>query len=285
MNTVFKKAERKQAKLKLGLTGASGLGKTYSALAIASGMSDKIALVDTEAGSASLYSHIFDFDTHTINPDYTIPKYLDAIKAAEEAGFEVLIIDSISHGWAGDGGLLAKKEALDLKDSKGKFSNWGAITKEQESFKSAILHCKMHLICTMRSKQEYALQMNDKGKMEPVKMGLAPIQRDGIEYEFTSILDMRAKGFAIATKDRTGLFNNEYFTPSADTGKSLMTWLMEGKAPLDNMLQKTLELQKAKNITNETLKQIAMSFKIESLKTATPEILLDLNAYIQSNFP
>jgi hypothetical protein len=224
----FKKAERRQAKLKLSLTGPSGSGKTMSALFLASGIGKKIAVVDTENGSASLYADRFDFDTVVITPPYTIAKYVDAIQSAQALGYDVLIIDSISHAWAGDGGLLAKKESLDARGGNS-FTNWGGISKEHEQFKAMLLNCNVHLICTMRSKQDYVLELNDKGKTAPRKVGLAPIQRDGMEYEFTTVFDIAMDHSAQVSKDRTGLFDGQIFKLSRDTGENLMKWLSEAK--------------------------------------------------------
>lgn len=224
----FKKAERKQAKLKLAMTGPSGSGKTMSSLLMASGMGKKIALVDTENGSASLYSDRFSFDVLELDAPYTIAKYTEAIKAAQAAGYEVLVIDSITHAWAGDGGLLAKKEALDARGGNS-YTNWAGITKEHEAFKAALLNADIHLIVTMRSKQDYVLEVNDRGKSAPKKVGLAPIQRDGMEYEFTTVFDVAMDHNAVASKDRTGLFDGQIHKIDESTGKRLMTWLSGGK--------------------------------------------------------
>lgn len=226
--TAFKKAERKQSKLKIALTGPSGSGKTYSALEMASGMGKKIALIDTENGSAALYSDRFEFDTLEIEPPYTVPKYIDAIKAAVAAGYEVCVIDSLTHAWAGEGGLLAKKESLDQRGGNS-YTNWAGITKEHEAFKAILLNSDIHLICTMRSKQDYVLEVNEKGKSSPRKVGLAPIQRDGMEYEFTTVFDIAMDHHALASKDRTGLFDGQIAKISKTTGETLMKWLAGGK--------------------------------------------------------
>ena len=233
----FKKAERKQARPKLAITGPSGSGKTFSALLIAAGMGKKIAVIDTENGSASLYADVekgalkgIEFDTLEIAPPYTIDKYVLAIQAAEEASYDVLIVDSISHAWAGEGGLLSKKEALDQRGGNS-YTNWAGITKEHEIFKSRILAADVAMICTMRSKQDYVLETNDKGKSAPKKVGMAPIQRDGMEYEFTVVLDLAMDHNAQASKDRTGLFDGKIFKPSKETGKAIMEWL-KGGVPL-----------------------------------------------------
>lgn len=250
--TVFKKAERKQAKLKLAITGPSGSGKTYSALLIATGLGAKIAVMDTENKSAALYSDKFAFDILEIDPPYTVQKYMEGIRAAESAGYDVLMIDSISHAWAGDGGLLSKKEALDNRGGNS-FSNWATITKEQEQFKALLLNTNVHLICTMRSKQDYVLEMNDKGKTSPRKVGLAPIQRDGMEYEFTTVFDMAMDHNAAVSKDRTGLFDKQIFVPSEKTGQTLLAWLHAGK----------LEVAAPKQVVPEAMETLNLSLESE----------------------
>jgi hypothetical protein len=243
--SAFRRAERRQVKLKIAETGPSGSGKTYSALLMAQGIIEemaargqkgKIAVVDTESKSASLYADQkngplagIDFDVLEIESPYTIAKYLHAIDQAEREGYAVLIIDSISHAWAGDGGLLSKKEALDSRGGNS-YTNWAGITKEHEVFKAKLLACKIHLIVTMRSKQDYVLEVNDKGKQAPKKVGMAPIQRDGMEYEFTSVFDLAMDHNAVASKDRTSLFDGQIFKPTRATGHALMKWLLEGKA-------------------------------------------------------
>ena len=233
--TQFTRAQRTQARLKIALTGPSGSGKTFSGLIIATGIGKRIAVVDTENGSASLYADMdkgplagISFDTLEITPPYTMPKYLEAIEAAEKGGYDVLIIDSISHAWAGEGGLLDKKTALDARGGNS-YTNWATITPEQERFKARILQADMHIICTMRSKQDYVLELNEKGKQAPRKVGLAPIQRDGMEYEFTTVLDLAMDHNAAASKDRTGLFDGQLFKPTKETGAKIMKWLKAGK--------------------------------------------------------
>jgi hypothetical protein len=233
MGLAFKKAEKKQAKLRLALTGPSGAGKTFSGLLIASGMGKRIAVIDTENRSAAKYAGepgIPDFDVVEIEPPYTVQKYTEAMKAAIEAGYEVLLIDSISHAWAGEGGLLQKKEALDVRGGNS-YTNWAPVTKEHEQFKSALLNCPIHLIVTMRSKQDYVLETNDKGKSAPRKVGLAPIQRDGMEYEFDLVLDVAMDHNASVSKSRLRSFDGRLFTPDKKTGHELLAWLNAGAAP------------------------------------------------------
>lgn len=235
MPAEFKPATRKQVKLKLAITGPSGSGKTMSSLLIAFGIGKKVALVDTENQSASLYADMKEgplaglaFDTLDIHPPYTIAKYVAAIEAAEKAGYDVLVIDSISHAWAGEGGLLSKKEALDQRGGN-QYTNWASITKEQEQFKARLLASVIHIICTMRSKQDYILEVNDKGKQTPKKVGMAPIQREGMDYEFTTVFDMAMDHHAIASKDRTAMWDGQVFKPGVDTGQKFMEWLKSGR--------------------------------------------------------
>ena len=193
----FQRASRKQVRPKLALTGPSGSGKTFSALLLAAGMGKRIAVIDTENGSASLYADMdkgplkgVKFDVLEINPPYTITKYNAAINAAQDEGYDVLIVDSLSHAWAGEGGLLSQKEDLDSRSGKqNQYTNWGPITKDHERFKARILNAEIILIATMRSKQDYILENKD-GKQVPKKVGMAPVQREGMEYEFTTVFDL-----------------------------------------------------------------------------------------------
>jgi len=233
----FSKAVRTQTKIKLAISGPSGSGKTFSALLIASGIGKKIAVVDAENGSASLYAGMekgplvgIEFDVLNLDPPYTIQKYIEAIESAEKTGYDVLVVDGISPEWAGEGGLLSKKEALDQHGGNS-YTNWAGITKEHEIFKARILGCDIHSIYTVRSKQDYVLELNAKGKSAPKKVGMAPIQRDGMEYEFTTVLDLAMDHNAIASKDRTNLFDGQVFKPTQMTGKKIMDWL-KGGAPI-----------------------------------------------------
>lgn len=226
--SIFQKSHRRKAKLRLALCGPSGSGKTYSALKIALGMGGRIALVDTENGSGHLYSNICDYDVAEIAPPFSIDKYIGVIKAAEQAGYDVLIIDSLSHAWAGQGGLL---EEVDKRkgSSKNSFGAWRDITPMHNQLIDTIIQSKMHIIVTMRAKTAYEIEKDEKGKATPVKKGMAPIQRDGLEYEFTVVLDLdNEKHIAQSGKDRTGLFDGKYFVPDESTGTLLMQWLEMG---------------------------------------------------------
>jgi hypothetical protein len=227
----IRKAERKKAKLRLGIAAPSGAGKTYSALLMAFGLGGKVGLIDTEHGSGDLYAHLGDYDIISIEAPYTIKKYLEAIKAFEEAGYTTIIIDSLSHAWAGDGGLLDKQGKIADSGKANGFAAWRTITPEHNALVEAMLRSPCHIIATMRAKQEYVLETNDKGKQTPRKVGMAPVQRDGMEYEFTVMLDIDMHHVATASKDRTGMFDGQYFKVSEETGKTLSAWLNTGIEP------------------------------------------------------
>jgi len=222
MNT-FHKAERKKGKLRLGIAGPAGAGKTYSALQIAFGMGGRVALIDTERGSGELYDHLGDYDVCTIEAPFEPAKFVAAIREAEKQGYETIIIDSLSHAWAGQGGLL---------DTHGKISDrggntwaaWRKVTPQHNELVDAMIQSSCHIIATMRSKMEYA-QSEDGGKKTVKKLGMAPVQREGMEYEFTVFFDLDLNHTAASSKDRTSLFDGKYFTPTPETGKILINWL------------------------------------------------------------
>lgn len=226
----FQKAERKKSKLRLALTGPSGSGKTYGALLLASGLSNKIAVIDTEQGSASLYSHLAEFDSLELEPPYTPERYRQAIKLAVDSGYEVVIIDSITHEWSGSGGCLDLLENVAKARYKGNtWAAWNEITPRHRDLIDDILHSPVHIIVTVRSKTETA-QVDVNGRKQVQKLGMKSEQRDGIEYEFTTVLDIIHDGhFATPSKDRTGLFNSATPTPlSKEVGLRLKQWLESG---------------------------------------------------------
>jgi hypothetical protein len=228
----IRKAQRMKAKLRLGIAAPSGAGKTYSALLMAFGLGGKVGLIDTEHGSGHLYAHLGDYDVIGIEAPYTVAKYIEAIKTFEDAGYSTIIIDSLSHAWAGDGGLLDKQGKIADRGTNS-FAAWRTITPEHNALVDAMLRSPCHVIATMRAKQDYVLETNDKGKQTPKKVGLAPVQREGMEYEFTVMLDVDMHHIASASKDRTSLFDGRYFKISQETGKELLAWLETGEAGPD----------------------------------------------------
>jgi hypothetical protein len=229
----FIRATRQAVKLKLAVQGPSGSGKTRGALALAQALAEggKIAVIDTENGSASLYADRFAFDTIVMHAPYETGKYETAVKAALGAGYAALVIDSISHQWDGDGGILQRKEAVDARGGN-HFSNWEPFTKEHNKFRALLLEAPIHIVSTMRSKMAYAQEQNGS-KTSIKKLGLQPIQREGFEYEFALVFDVQMDHRAAASKDRTGLFTeglHDLLDPAVP--KALLEWLKTA-APLE----------------------------------------------------
>ena len=239
----FTKATKRQARLRMALIGPSGSGKTYSALAIASAMapSGKIAVIDTERGSASKYAGIFAFDVLELDT-FAPETYASAIEAAGAAGYDVLIIDSLSHAWFGkDGALEQVDRAAKRSSSQNSFAAWREVTPHHNAMIDAILQCPCHVIVTMRAKTEYVMETNEKGKSVPRKVGLAPVQRDGLEYEFDVVADMNLENDLIVSKSRCPAMSGQVVNkPGENVAKILMAWLTDG-APQPQPEPMTLE--------------------------------------------
>lgn len=256
----FNKAERKKAKLKLNLNGASGSGKTYSALVLGSSLGKKIAVIDTENESASLYANEFNFDTLPLRPPYSPERFIGAITAAFNMGYEVLIIDSASHEWTGSGGCLEINDEAAKRFKGNTWSAWSETTPRHRRFIDAILQTDMHIITTTRAKTETAV--GEKGKI--IKLGMKAEQRDGYEYELTVSLDMLHENkFAVPTKDRTRLFNPTGEVITQETGQKLLAWLNDGRSQEEALQDSFNEALQRINSTNDiaTLGIIYAPFK------------------------
>lgn len=251
----FTKASKKQSKCRLALVGPSGSGKTFSSLRIAHGFGGRIALVDSERDSASKYAGAknpdggkFEFDhlsLESCHPD----KYIEAIKAADDAGYDVLIIDSLSHAWSGkDGALELVDRAAARSQSSNKFMAWRDVTPLHNSLIDAILRSRCHIIATMRSKTEYVLDEVERGNKTvkvPRKIGMAPIQRDGLEYEFDCVADMDLDNNLVVSKTRCpDIAKQVYKEPGKALAEVLKQWLSDGEAvrpPIDVLRDKLVE--------------------------------------------
>lgn len=243
---MFKKAEKKQSRLRLALAGPSGSGKTFGALAIAKGLGGKVAVLDTERGSASLYADMFDFDVVELGPDYTPERYIDIINAAAKEGYDTLILDSITHEWSGKGGILEIVDNVAKTEYRGNsYAAWNKATPRHQKFVDAMLASPLNIIATMRSKTVYVETEKPNGKKTIEKQGTAPQQRDGLEYEFTVVLDVAIDGhLAIASKDRTRLFTDP-FVITPEVGQRLLAWLNSGAVNPTIEQQKQYLVQKA----------------------------------------
>lgn len=228
---MFQKAIKTESKLRLAIAGPSGSGKTYSALAIGTVLGEKVAVVDTEHGSASKYADLFDFDVLEMHAPYSPNKYVTAIEAAQEAGYDVLILDSTSHAWNGAGGMLEMVEQVSKKYKGNSYAAWGEITPIYQNMIESIIAADMHVIVTMRSKQDYIL-VEKNGKQMPQKVGMAPVQRDGFEYEFDVFLDMDIENNAIVQKTRCPDLSGKVFAkPGQNIANILKEWLHGQPAP------------------------------------------------------
>lgn len=247
----LRKAQRSKAYLKLGMSAPSGGGKTLGALLIAYGLMkekypkesedalwNKIAIIDTENGSGELYVgkddiqgvnlKIGEYNAITLKAPFEADKYTSAIQLCEDSGIEVCIIDSSTHLWSGQGGLLEQQSAA-AKRSGNSYTAWRDVTPQHNRFVDKLLQTPMHIIATMRSKQEYVQEKDEKTNKTTVrKLGLEPEQRKGMEYEFTTFFEINAEHEAFGSKDRSSIFDQKTFKITPKVGQQMMEWLNTG---------------------------------------------------------
>lgn len=267
---ILQKATRKKVKIKMSLSSPTGFGKTISALLIAYGITndwDKIAVIDTENESASLYANhrlstgffIGEFQTIPLEPDYTPEKYVEAIKTCESAGIEVIIIDSVTHVWKGKGGLLEYNQSLG-----GRYQDWAKTDPRYLLWLSSILNSKCHVICTSRKKQAYEM-VTENGKTKVEKKGMEDQIRDGFDYEMTVAFEiLNDLHLSKAAKDRTGIFSDKpEFVITTVTGEAIKQWCESG---LDVKAEVSEAIEKLKNCNSldeiNTLKEILPAYVI-----------------------
>lgn len=235
MSMMFQKATKKSARLRMALIGVAGAGKTYTALSIASHLGKKIAVLDTERGSASKYSDIFEFDV--MEPETFSPKtYIDAIEAAAEAGYDVIILDSLSHAWAGkDGALELVDRASRRAQTNNNFGAWRDVTPLHNSMVDTIIGAKIHIIATMRAKTAYVQEKDPKtGRTSVRKVGMAPVQRDGLEYEFDVVADIDTENNLVIGKTRCpSIAGAVYNKAGKEVATKLKNWLSDGGSVRD----------------------------------------------------
>lgn len=229
----FKKATKAAAKLRLGLIGPAGSGKTMTALRIAAGLGGPVAVIDTERGSASLYAGERGLEFDVIELDtYGVERFIDAIRDAAAGGYATLVIDSLSHAWAGKGGILEYVDNAGKRNQGGgNFGAWRDATPRHNSLVDAILGAPLHVICTLRSKVEYVVE-NVGGRNQVRKVGLQPVQRDGLEYEFTVVGDVTQDHDLVVTKTRAAFLKDAVIREAGEElGRQLAGWLNTGAAP------------------------------------------------------
>ncbi len=225
----FQKAKKEKVWTKVLLGGASGSGKSYSALRLATGLAKKansrIAAIDTEAGRIRYYANEFDFDDLQLEEPYTPQKYIDAINQAIDGGYKVLIIDSISHEW---------NYCVETHDKMpgNSYTNWQKITPMHNKFMEKVLQCPMHVIATVRGKDEYVLEEKN-GKQTPKKVGLGYKQRDGVEYEYTVTFNIdQDTHVSSVSKDNTHIFEGRFEVLTEKDGEALYDWANSGETPV-----------------------------------------------------
>ncbi|WP_375605642.1 AAA family ATPase [Flavobacterium davisii] len=273
----LRQSERRKAKIKMALQGSAGSGKTYSSLLLAQGITNgdlsKVAIIDSENGSADLYAHLGNYNVLTLTPPFTTDNYIKAIDVCEKAGIEVIIIDSISHCWDY---LLDYHSSL----AGNSFTNWAKIKPLEKAFMDKILQCDAHVIATMRTKQDYVLNQKD-GKFIPEKVGLKAVQRDGIDFEFTLVFDVDIKHFAVSSKDRTGLFMGKpEFMINSSTGRKILEWCNSGTNLQDarEKIKNTKNLEELKALYNQYSnwrELLEYDFKIQKDTINAKELLLN----------
>lgn len=277
----FQRAEKKKAKLRIALAGVSGSGKTYSALVLAKALGGKWALIDSERSSALLYADLFEFD-HLDLSNHAIGQYKQALKDAAAAKYDGVIIDSLSHEWAGRGGAL---EAVDRKMAGGsgnKFTAWNGVSQDHQGLLDDILTYPGHIIATLRKKTEYVLETNAKGQQVPRKVGLAPVQRDGIEYEFTAMLGIEQGGSVIVEKSRCPALSDLGEALRRDdiekAGVVLRDWLASGKdvPPPDDLTREVALIRGLAEAARSRADLAALRPRFDALPDAEKEQLKPL---------
>ena len=253
---MIEKATRKKQKLRLLIEGAAGSGKTMTALKIAKGLvgeDAKIVVLDTENGSASLYSDRFDFYTTELKPPYSPQNYILKIKEIEKFKADLCIIDSMSMVWSGQGGCLDIQTGLG-----GRFQDWAKVTPQYEGFMNAILQSPMHIICTARTKTDWSMDKDDNGKTKVEKLGLKTEARDGTDYTFTTVFRLNQNHYATCSKDRTSMFDNLNEILDEKTGIKLKDWLEQSqeKEPIKEEVKKPKKEAKEDTIIPDDVVEI-----------------------------
>lgn len=235
----------------MGLVGVTGSGKTYTAMKLGCALAEKydsrLGYIDTEMGSAKKYADMFDFDVIELGmvneqgqkPEYTAQNYIDCMDEFAKAGHKVLVIDSLSHAWSGVGGVLDYVDNVSARSaSKNSYTAWREGSKEQNKLVDAMLAFPGHLIITMRSKMEYVIEKNDKGKTIIRKVGMQPVQREGLEYEFDIVGDMDQQHVLIISKTRNASMDEKvYRKPGKDLFIDVSNWISDPKDVAPTIVQ------------------------------------------------
>ena len=285
----IEKATRKKQKLRLLLTGQSGSGKTYSALLLAKTLGRSICVIDTEDGSASLYEDLCDFDVINMQPPYSPNNLIMAIEQVENAGYDVIIVDSLSAFWSSQGGILDQQNT-EVNKGTNSFQAWGKLSPLQNKMLEKIQHCATHIICTARTKTDYVMEeyvaKNGKVSQRPVKVGLKTEQKDGLDYNFTIVFRLDREHNATAEKTRASAFDNYYDVITENTGEKILEWLEKGESttekdplPIERndltvIGKKIASLNTVEELTEYFNSFTVMTDEIKTLFTGRKEVIL-----------
>lgn len=224
----FQRAKRTGLKLRMALVGPTGSGKTMWGLKLAAALAgdQPPAVIDSEQGSAKRYADMADYDVVELTT-FMPQVYSDGIRVAQQNGYQALLIDSLSHAWMGKDGALAMVDRAAGNSRGNSFAAWREVTPHHNALIDAMLAAKLHLIVTMRAKTEYVLEQDERGKMSPKKVGLQPVQRDGLEYEFDIVADVDMGHNLVIGKTRCAALDGCVFAPHefGDLMKVLSAWL------------------------------------------------------------
>jgi ABC-type dipeptide/oligopeptide/nickel transport system ATPase component len=265
---MFTKATKTQARLRLAVCGPSGSGKTYSALEIAKHLGDPVALIDSEHGSASKYADRFDFDVCNLT-DFHPSRYLEAIKAAGNAGYKVIVIDSLSHAWFAELELAGKS-----------FDGWKTVRPLERALIDAMLASPAHIIATMRTKTEWVMEeyVNKQGKTcsAPKRVGTAPIQASGIEYEFDLAGEIDLNHLLTISKSRCpALSNSTHLNPGKELADTMLQWLTEGAPAPETALQKGQRIKQAREAVGMTTEEVKLIMETEFHRSTPAQLSSD----------
>ena len=262
---MFQKATKTQSRLRLALCGPSGSGKTYTALEIARHLGKSIAVIDTEHGSASKYADLFDFDVCNLE-DFHPGKYMEAIKYAGQSGYEVIVIDSLSHAWFAELDLAGKA-----------FDGWKNVRPLERALIDAMLASPAHIIGTMRTKTEWVMEsyINKQGKecVAPKKVGTAPIQASGIEYEFDLAGELDLNHLLTISKSRCpALSNTTHLNPGQELAETMLDWLRDGVPAPETALEKGQRIRTAREAVGMSADEVKLIMEAEFNRTSPSQL-------------
>jgi nucleoside-triphosphatase THEP1 len=265
---MFQKATKTQARLRFAICGPSGAGKTYTALEIARHLGKTIAVIDTEHGSASKYADRFDFDVCNL-ADFHPGKYMEALQAAGQAGYQVIVIDSLSHAWFAELDLAGKT-----------FDGWKNVRPLERALIDAMLASPAHVIATMRTKTEWVMEeyVNRAGKscVAPKKVGTAPIQASGIEYEFDLAGEIDLNHLLTISKSRCPVLSNTtHLNPGRELAETMLTWLTDGVPALETALEKGQRIREAREAAGMTVDEVKLIMEAEFNRTSPAQLSSD----------